>query len=158
VNATILKQLEDLQIAPMRSVRERYRELFGEEPRSKHKESLVRRIAWRMQAAAEGGLSERARQRALTIASDADLRVLPPRSESFLNNRRSDRRIPPPGAVLTRDFRGATITAKVLASGFEYEGRRYSSLSAIATEATGTRWNGLAFFGLTAGRRNRRVR
>jgi Protein of unknown function (DUF2924) len=115
-------------------------------------------IAWRLQAAAEGGLSERARQRALAIASDADLRILPPRGDSFLNNRRSDRRIPPPGAVLQRNFRGASIAVKVLGSGFEYQGRRYGSLSAIATEITGTRWNGLAFFGLTAGRRNRSVR
>ena len=160
MNATLLKQVEHLQSAPMRSVRQKYRELFGEEPRSKHKESLVRRIAWRMQAAAEGGLSERARQRAMAIARDADLRVLPLRGNggaAFINPR-SDRRIPPPGAVLERDYRGATISVQVLASGFEYQGRRYRSLSAIANQVTGTRWNGLAFFGLTEARRNRRVR
>jgi hypothetical protein len=137
MNATLLKQVEDLHAAPMASVRLKYRELFGEEPRSKHKESLVRRIAWRLQAAAEGGLSERARQRALAIANDTDLRILPPRrngGESLFSNTRSDRRIPPPGAMLKRDYRGAAISVKVLASGFEYQGRRYRSLSAIANE------------------------
>jgi hypothetical protein len=56
--------------------------------------------------------------------------------------------------VLTREFRESTITVKILADGFEYQGRRYGSLSAIATEVTGTRWNGLAFFALTAERKH----
>ena len=56
-----------------------YRELFAEEPRSRHKQSLFRHVAWRMQARAEGGLSERARQRAYSLADEADLRVLLPR-------------------------------------------------------------------------------
>lgn len=148
----------------MAIVRQKYRELFGEEPRSKHKESLVRRIAWRMQAAAEGGLSERARQRALVIAADADLRCLLPRGdkgkEALLNSGalRYDRRIPAPGAVLEREYRGRSIAVKVLASGFEFEGRSYRSLSAIASEVSGTRWNGLAFFGLTGRARNGRSR
>jgi hypothetical protein len=62
---------------------------------------------------------------------------------------RYDMRIPRPGAVLEREFRGTAVTAKVLPDGFEYQGRRYRSLSAIASEVTGTRWNGLSFFGLT---------
>jgi hypothetical protein len=151
------KQVEHLQAAPIAIVRDKYRELFGEEPRSKHKESLVRRIAWRMQADAEGGLSERARERALAIACDADLRMLPPRTRG-IDMLRLDRRIPAPGAVLKREFRGRTISVKVLVSGFEYEGRQYRSLSAIATEVTGTRWNGLAFFGLTSKRKKGKVR
>jgi Protein of unknown function (DUF2924) len=49
---------------------------------------------------------------------------------------------------LSRAFQGETITVQVLADGFDYHGRRYRSLSAIACQVTGTRWNGLAFFGL----------
>lgn|GEM_PF-6251861 len=59
-------------------LRAKYREVFGEESRSNHKQFLFRRIAWRVQALAEGGLSERARRRALEIASDADLRIRAP--------------------------------------------------------------------------------
>ena len=56
--------------------------MFGEESRSNHKQFLFRRIAWRIQALAEGGLSERARRRALEIANDADLRIRAPKTRS----------------------------------------------------------------------------
>lgn len=56
-------------------LRQEHIEVFGEESRSNHKQLLFRRIAWRIQALAEGGLSERARRRAMEIANDADLRI-----------------------------------------------------------------------------------
>jgi Protein of unknown function (DUF2924) len=151
----VRRELEALRCASIGEIRVKYRELFGEEPRTKHRDVLFRLVAWRMQALAQGGLSERARQRALAIANDADLRVLAPRAnngagEALTGDRSRDTRIPPAGAVLTRDYDGATITVKVLADAFEHEGKRFSSLSAIATQVTGTRWNGIAFFGLTA--------
>ena len=61
-------------------LRQKYLEVFGEESRSNHKQFLFRRIAWRIQAMAEGGLSERARRRALEIANDADLRIRAPKT------------------------------------------------------------------------------
>jgi len=152
----IREQIEALQSARIDQVRAKYRELFGEEPRSKHRDVLFRQVVWRMQALAEGGLSERARKRALAIASDADLRKLPARSghaSAPANEHRRDPRIPPPGTVLQRNHDGATITVKVLANGFEHDGKRYSSLSAIASQVTGTRWNGLVFFGLASRKR-----
>jgi hypothetical protein len=63
--------------------------------------------------------------------------------------RETDSRLPLPGALLTRKWKGRTLLVEVLAQGFRYENRHYSSLSAIAVAITGTRWNGLAFFGLT---------
>jgi hypothetical protein len=164
MDATTLREIEALREAPLSRLREKHRELFGEEPRSKHKGQLFRRMAWRLQALAEGGLSQRALQRADGIANEADLRIRPPAgmkealaqvSASDGGGRlrsRYDRRIPPPGTLLSRDFGGGTITVKVLLEGFEHQGRCYRSLSAIACEVTGTRWNGLAFFGLTGKR------
>ena len=161
MNTDTIREVEELRCASIARVRAKYRELFGEEPRTRHRESLFRRVAWRMQALAEGGLSARARLRASAIADDANLRVLAPRGlldgtaasiESLGAGRarsRYDTRIPRPGTVLEREFRGTAVTAKVLPDGFEYQGRRYRSLSAIACEVTGTRWNGLAFFALT---------
>jgi hypothetical protein len=73
MNASVLKEIEGLRRLTVGGLRERYREAFGEESRSGHKDYLFRRIAWRLQANAEGGLSERARRRALEIANDADL-------------------------------------------------------------------------------------
>jgi hypothetical protein len=152
---SIWTEIEQLRAAPIAQIRARYRELFQEEPRSKHREHLVRRLAWRLQAISQGGLSEAALRRAAEIAHEADLRVLAPRE--FRNGRaraRWDRRIPRPGTLLKRDYRGESIAVTVLADGFEYQGRHYGSLSAIATQVTGTRWNGLAFFGLTRTRRS----
>jgi DUF2924 family protein len=139
-------------------LKKRYRELFGEESKSSNKQFLFRRIAWRLQANAEGDLSERARCRAADIADDRDLRVRAPKefvarpeSGSARRDRTGppkDYRLPGPGTLLTRRHGDRQIVVKVLSDGFEYESRRYRSLSAIAREVTGTRWNGLLFFGL----------
>ena len=68
MNASVLKEIEGLRRLTVGGLRDKYREVFGEESRSNHKDFLFRRIAWRLQANAEGGLSERARRRALEIA------------------------------------------------------------------------------------------
>ncbi len=140
-------------------LRDRYRELFGEETRSGNRQWLTRRIAWREQAIREGGLSERAKARAQELARDEDLRVRPPTTaepsagaglrtlEGKVSTR--DPRLPIPGTVLSRTYKGADYRATVLKDGFEYEGRLYKSLTAIADAITGTHWNGHLFFGLS---------
>ena len=161
VNNTVLMEVENLRRATLAGLREKYREVFQEETRSRHREHLFRQIAWRLQALAEGDLSERARGRAREIARDADLRTVAP-TDFFIvngesvrttrgerNRREQDSRLPLPGALLSRKWKGRTILVEVLAKGFRYDNRPYSSLSAIAVAVTGTRWNGLAFFGLT---------
>jgi len=160
VDNAVLMEIESLRRASMAALRDKYREVFQEDPRSRHREHLFRRIAWRLQALAEGDLSERARGRAQEIARDADLRMIAPRdfftvegervrTAQDRNRREQDSRLPLPGTLLTRKWRGRNILVEVLARGFRYEKRHYSSLSAIATAVTGTRWNGLAFFALT---------
>jgi len=59
-----------------------------------------------------------------------------------------DARLPMPGSVLRRNYQGREILVRVLEGGFEFEGRRYRSLSAIAKAVTGAHWNGMLFFGL----------
>jgi hypothetical protein len=73
------KEVAALQRMTVNELRERYREVFGEESRSRNKQFLWKRIAWRTQALEEGGLSERARRRAMELAKDADIRIRPPR-------------------------------------------------------------------------------
>jgi hypothetical protein len=119
---------------------------------------LYRRVAWRLQANAEGDLSERARRRALEIANDADLRVRVPknplgsdahkRTTVMAINGARDSRLPKAGTLLTREYKGKIYVVKVLADGFEFEGQVYQSLSKIATEIAGCRWNGFTFFSL----------
>ena len=157
--------IEALRRLTVAGLREKYREVFGEESRSNHKDYLYRRTAWRLQALAEGDLSERARRRALEIANDADLRIRAPKHEDVykyepnrtvttrINGR--DPRLPKLGTLLMREFKGQTHVVKVLENGFEYEGRRHKSLSAIATAIAGARWNGFLFFGLTDAKEER---
>src|ERR1700733_14067840 len=135
MKAAVLREIEGLRRLTVGGLREKYREVFGEESRSNHKDFLFRRIAWRLQANAEGGLSERARRRALEIANDADLRIRAPKdragSGAEVANRTAvgtvgggrDPRLPTPGTLLTRDFKGRTHVVKVLADSFEYEGQ-----------------------------------
>ena len=153
-----MKSIGQLRSLTVNGLREKYRELFGEDCRSGNKDYLYRRIAWRLQANAEGDLSERARRRALEIANDADLRVRAPKRLVGLDGRERtvlmaingarDTRLPQAGTLLTREFKGDMHVVKVLIDGFEYDGRIYKSLSKIATEIAGTRWNGFTFFGL----------
>jgi hypothetical protein len=158
MNKTVIQSIEALASSKIPALKKRYRELFGEESKSSNKQFLFRRIAFRLQANAEGDLSERARRRIGDIADDLDLRVRAPKEFVALPDFGSpvvdrtgppkDYRLPGPGTLLTRRLGDRQIVVKVLADGFEYESRRYRSLSAIAREVTGTRWNGLLYFGL----------
>ena len=133
---------------------QRYAELFGEPVRTRHKTYLIRKIAWRLQALAEGDLSERARRRAEELADDADVRVMPPRiitprpAVVPVQMQSSDSRLPAPGTAIIRSYKGRTIRVLVTASGFEFEGERYKSLSAVAKAITGSHCNGFRFFRL----------
>src|SRR6266478_1891211 len=79
MDTAVLMEIDNLRRASLTALREKYRKVFQEETRSRHREHLFRRIAWRLQALAEGDLSERARDRAHQIAQDADLRTVAPR-------------------------------------------------------------------------------
>jgi hypothetical protein len=157
MDPTVIRSIEELGSLKIPLLKKRYRELFGEESKSSNKQFLFRRIAFRLQANAEGDLSERARRRIGDIADDRDLRVRAPKefvarpdfgSPVDRAGPPKDYRLPEPGTLLTRRLGDRQIVVKVLSDGFEYESRHYRSLSAIAREVTGTRWNGLLFFGL----------
>jgi hypothetical protein len=151
----ISEEVAALKLQPVGELRERYAQLFGEPTRTWHREWLIKRIAWRMQALAEGDLSERARRRAEELASDANLRLSPPRTKrkaepAFLPApvQSSDPRLPPAGHVLVRVYRGQRIEVRILSRGVQFKGVRYASLSAVAKSITGSHCNGYAFFGL----------
>jgi hypothetical protein len=153
------KAIEQLRTLSVLQLQNRFRELFGEKSTSSNRDHLFRRIAWRLQARVLGDLSDRARQRASELADDADLRLRAPASfwrawEKRPSQSARDARLPAPGTLLQRTYRHRTIEVRVLDKGFEYNGKTYSSLSAIAQHVTGTRWNGFLFFGLTKGNTN----
>ena len=154
----IAKEIAAFEWMSVAELRARYAETFGERPRSGHRQWLVRRIAWRVQALASGDLSERARMRAQELANDADLRLTPPRTDNHTIMSEAtrpsapidtaDSRLPMPGTLITRQYKGRTLVVEVLADGFEYDGKRFPSLSAVAKAASGAHWNGFHFFGL----------
>jgi hypothetical protein len=146
--------LPQLSFADLRA---RYAELFQEPTRAGNRQWLVRRIAWRLQMLAEGDLSDRARQRAAELANDAELRLVPPRAVDApprpikatpICHRQPDSRVPQPGTVITRLYKGQTLRVEVLPHGFVYQGTDYSSLSAVAKAITGSHCNGFLFFHL----------
>lgn len=155
------KELAALERMTTRQLRERYEEVFREECRSNHRVWLIKRIIWRMQANAEGDLSERARRRAAELANDAELRLKAPPKRPEPDTVPSaaaikkaavsfseDDRLPLPGTILTREYKGRSVQVTVLPNGFEWEGERYKSLSAVAKAVTGTHTNGFLFFRL----------
>jgi len=161
VDAALREEIDGLAALGTPALKAKYVEAFGERSRSGNAAFLRKRIAWRLQARAMGGLSERARRRAEELADEADLRVRAPnpsrrnrtdgahrRNRAGALNPRRDPRLPPVGELLVREFRGMAVAVRVLEDGFEYQGRRYASLSTIACEAAGTRWNGYRFFEL----------
>jgi hypothetical protein len=146
-------EIESLRNLKTKDLKTRYRDVFREESASSNRAHLFRRLAWRLQAQAEGDLSELARRRASELANAADLRLRAPRDFwRDINAPREvqdrDPRLPRAGTVLERFYRGQPIRVTVLENGFAYHGKSYGSLSAIAHRVTGTRWNGFHFFGL----------
>ena len=134
----ITEQLLALTDMKTAALRQRYLELFKEPSNSGNAAWLRKRIAWRIQSLAEGGLSERARKRAVELADEADLRMrapvcLPPiESIQGVVSPGRDPRLPKPGTMLSRTFKGRQVVVTVLEDGFAFEDRTYKSLSAIA--------------------------
>ena len=160
VTQTMAREIAALQRMTPKGLRTKYAEVFGEPTRSGNRQHLLKRIAWRLQSLEQGTLSERARRRAEEVARDADIRWPPPRdgqkpavagvvaSGRIKPRHASDDRLPPPGTVLTRPYKGQMLTVTVLDEGFEHEGEAYRTLSAVAKAITGSHVNGYSFFGL----------
>jgi len=158
MHPNLVQELAALARLTVGQLRLKFADVFGEETRSGNKAWLVKRVAWRLQARAEGDLSERARQRAEELARDADLRLTPPRTAKDATpiahvrtpnlRLRADTRIPRPGTVLTRSYKGETLQVQVLEHGFACAGQVYPTLSAVAKAVTGSHCNGYLFFRL----------
>ena len=162
---SMLGEINRLRQMTVAELREEWERLHGEPTRSGNRDYLWRRLAWRVQELAHGGLSDRAKarneelategfQRARTrsvAALDADREAHAKREPKVTRIR--DSRRPTPGTVLTRQYHGQEIRVVTIEDGFEWEGQRYGSLSAVAKAVTGQKWNGWLFFGLTQRKR-----
>jgi hypothetical protein len=138
----ILGRLAALERAPTPELKQQWRELFGKEPPAFSRTYLQSRLAYRIQELAYGGLRRETVARLEAIGEKLD------GGNITLRRIRADGRRPIAGTQLLREYGGVGHAVTVLADGFEYEGRPYQSLSAVARAITGTRWNGWTFFGL----------
>ncbi len=150
---SIPAQIARLQKMPVAELREEWKRLYdGEEPRVSNRVWLWKRLAWRVQELEYGGLSDAALQRLEELMPTAELVLRNPpgkkQSPPASVERVRDRRIPQPGTVLLRRYKGQAIAVNVLENGFEWEGRQYRSLTAVAKEVTESHLNGLRFFHL----------
>lgn len=137
----VLARLAALQTAPTADLKQQWRELFGKEPPPFNRPYLVSRLSYRVQELAYGGLKPETVDRLVALGEQLD------GGNVVLRRIRADSR-PLAGTRLIREWQGVQHVVTVRVNDFEFEGRPYQSLSAIARHITGTRWNGWTFFGL----------
>lgn len=146
MSTTALKQIAGLEKLSHADLQERWRMLIGSEPPRYNRQFLIKRLAHRLQELAHGGLSQATRDQMDRLLDDEGYNELGARGTG--PRRRPGRDLPVAGTRLVRQWEGERHEVTVVRGGFEYRGRRYRSLSAVAREITGTRWNGPRFFGL----------
>lgn len=127
----------------------------GQKASSDNKVYLVRRIAYRLQELEYGGLSQKAQNRLkelVVLYDPVNNKAIRPKvsieTQARIKTRGRDTRLPIPGTIITKDYRGKKYQVKVLENGFEYEGKVYKHLTAVAEKITGAHWNGYNFFNL----------
>lgn len=149
---SMIREIVALRALSIDELRARFLEVFGEETKTRNKEFLFKRIAYRLQERKYGGLTRAARERAEELAKDTPLRrrmgAAAADVQALAAARPRDPRVPAPGTVLRRTVGGVEHAVTVLDNAFEYQGERFANLSLVARKITGTRWNGFAFFGL----------
>jgi hypothetical protein len=145
--ATLTRQLAALPDKTVGALAAQYETLAGEPTHSRNKQYLIKRVAFLLQEKAHGGLSDAAQ---LKISELGD--TLPPEWRARIADKpvaaSSDPRLPPEGQTLTRRYKGVDHSVKILADGFDYNGRHYKTLTDVTRAITGKHRGGFEFFGL----------
>lgn len=153
----ITSQIATLKNVTLSELQNKYKELFDtRETPCDNKVYLLKRIAYRLQEDKYGGLSDAVKTRISGLMAKYDPvnnKALRPQVTSAGKEVKSlpfirDKRLPIPGTVFTKKYKGQVIQVKVLEKGFEYNNTFYKSLSSLAYEVTRAHWNGYDFFGL----------
>ena len=153
---TLEDKIAALKNMTIPDLQKEYETLFsGQKASSDNKVYLVRRIAYRLQELECGGLSEKAKNRLselIKLYDPVNNKSIRPKisleTQARKKSRGRDRRLPIPGSVIIKKYKGKNIEVKVLENGFEYNGKIYKHLTAIAEKITGAHWNGYHFFNL----------
>ncbi len=150
----VLKQITEIQTLSYPALQERWRALYGTEPPTYNRGLLIKRLTYRVQELACGGLSEFART-GLRRHIDGERLDTEAAEVARMERRQRKNGMPVAGTRLVREWQGRRYEVTVVQGGFEFEGRRYRSLTAVTKAITGTHWNGPAFFGLRKPERKR---
>jgi len=141
VTDTVLRRIAALKTAPIAGLKQQWRDLFETEPPPYNRRFLEHRLAYRIQELAYGGLKPETLKRLRELGEQLD-------GGDPKNRRRHHQDRPLAGTRLIREWQGVEHCATVRDDGYDYQGRPYKSLSAVARAITGTQWNGWTFFGL----------
>ena len=142
--ATVLRQVAALERMAPDQVKDTWRTLYGTEPPAYTTEFMKKRLAFRLQELAFGGIGATAKARLNAVLEEYGYDEIGARAKKFKRKQEA----PVPGTRLLREWHGEIYEVVVMRGGYNYMGRNYKSLSAIAKAITGTQWNGCAFFGL----------
>ena len=152
----INSKISALKSMSIPELQKEFESLFdGNKASSDNKVYLIRRIAYRLQELEFGGLSQRTQNRLkelIALYDPVNNKSIRPKvsveTQARTKTRGRDMRLPIPGTMITKDYRGKKLQVRILESGFEYEGKIYKHLTAIAEKITGAHWNGYNFFNL----------
>jgi len=149
---TNLTQIMEIKEKSLAELKTKYEELFpGQQAPSNNKVFLWRKIAYRIQELEHGNISAEVQSKVQQLIQQFDPinnKALRPDNVIDKQPKSRDKRLPIPGTVIIKEYKGVKLEVKVLKSGFEYANKTYKSLSAIAKEITGAHWNGYLFFNL----------
>ncbi len=152
VKETTTSQIMMLKNASAEELIKRYKELFRADATGTHKTYLWRKIAYKLQEQEHGGLSTKAKEKLKVLIEEFDpINNKALRPDKQIVNQQApvkDKRLPIPGTMITKEYKGIKHQVKILEKSFEYNGKIYKTLSAIAKEITGAHWNGYLFFNL----------
>ena len=157
METSVIRQIQRLRQMSVGELQIEWQKLCGEPTRSRNRDYLWKRLAWRVQELAHGGLSERAHQRIDELSPDAFVRVRTPAQcaheadpapEQKPPRPVRDPRLPAPGTVIVKQYKGQELRLVAHDDHFELDGHSFRSLSEAARHVTGARWNGWLFWGL----------
>lgn len=147
---TNLAEIMELKTKTLEELKAKYQEVFGQEPSSNNKVFLWRKIAYRLQELEYGGLLDDTKNRINELIERYDpinnKMLRPQKALGKFKGHGRDTRLPIPGAIIRKEYKGQVLEVKVLEKGFEYNGLAYRTLSAVAKAVTGIHWNGYLFF------------
>ncbi len=149
---SITSQVAKLQKMTVFELRSEWEKVFGKTTKQTRRSYLWKRLARKLQEDQLPKLTAD-EEAEITLRQSLTNRNPPDQRPANKQTRKSkESRTPPPGSIISKNYKGRELVVKVLKKGFEYDGQVFRSLSAITREITGTTWNGFTFFGLNKAR------